>query len=72
MEVLVVVIMKNGIRSPGLPPRRLEIYSGMVDDPMVISVKTDTSEGCCNKDKLFLICGCMAKNCRMWKVATFT
>lgn len=38
VKVLMVVVVKNCIRLPGLPPKWLEIYSRMIDDSMVISV----------------------------------
>jgi hypothetical protein len=39
-----VVVVKNGIRLPRLPPICFEIHSGMIDDAMVIRVQGNDVE----------------------------
>jgi hypothetical protein len=39
MEVLMMIIVKDGVWLPGLPPVRFEVYARMVDDAVVISVE---------------------------------
>lgn len=45
VEVLVMVVMEDGVRLPGLPPKRLEVDSRVVNDAVVIRVEGDHIEG---------------------------
>lgn len=45
VEVLVMVIVKDGIRLPWLPPAPLEVDAGMVDDAVVVGVQQDGAVG---------------------------
>lgn len=45
MEILMMVVMKYGVRLPGLPPKRLEINTRMVDDSVIVSIQGNNVEG---------------------------
>lgn len=44
MEILMMIIMENSVRLPGLPPLCFECDSRMVNDAMVVSVHENSVE----------------------------
>lgn len=49
VEILMVVVVEYSVRLPGLPPMRLEIDTGMIDDPVVVIVHCYRAVWHCNK-----------------------
>ena len=45
VEVLVVVIVEDAVRLPGLPPEALEVDPGVVNDAVVVGVHQDRAVG---------------------------
>lgn len=45
VKVLVVVVVEDAVRLPGLPEGPLEVDPGVVDDAVVIGVEEDEGEG---------------------------
>lgn len=43
-----MVIVKDAMRLPRLPPIRFEIDSGMVDDAVIVDVHQQYTDGHCN------------------------
>lgn len=39
MEILMVIVMENGIRLPGLPPMGFEVDPRMVQNAVIVDVK---------------------------------
>lgn len=51
MEVLVVVVVEDGVRLPGLPPVRFEVDARVVDDAVVVRVHRDHRVRNCQHDR---------------------
>ena len=47
VEVLVVIVVKNAVRLPWLPPVRLERDARVVDDAVIVNVRHQSAYGHC-------------------------